>query len=65
MQVSGLGSESFDKYKANKDYFEDVKEFISDSRASIQQFANYLEAVSNKIKNLPEGRDILLMTGNH
>lgn len=53
MQVSGLGCESFDKYKANKDYFEDVKEFISDSRASIQQFANYLEAVNNKIKNLP------------
>ena len=26
MQVSGLGSESFDKYKANKDYFKDVEE---------------------------------------
>ena len=35
MQVSGLGSESFDKYKANEDCFEDVKEFISDSKASI------------------------------
>ena len=53
MQVSGLGSESFDKYKANEDYFEDVKEFISDSKASIQQFANYLEAVNNKIKTSP------------
>lgn len=50
MQVSGLGSESFDKYKANKDYFKDVEEFISDSKESIQQFANYLEAVNNKIK---------------
>lgn len=28
MQVSSLGSESFDKYKANKEYFDDVKEFI-------------------------------------
>ena len=53
MQVSGLGSESFDKYKANKDYFKDVEEFISDSKASIQQFANYLEAVNNKIKTSP------------
>ena len=53
MQVSGLGSESFDKYKANKDYFKDVQEFISDSKASIQQFANYLEAVNNKIKTSP------------
>ena len=35
MQVSGLGNESFDKYKANKDYFKDVDEFISDSKASI------------------------------
>lgn len=53
MQVSGRGSESFDKCKANKDYFEDVKEFISDSKASIQQFASYLEAVNNKIKTSP------------
>ena len=53
MQVSGLGSESFDKYKANKDYFKDVDEFISDSKASIQQFTNYLEAVNNKIKTSP------------
>lgn len=52
MQVSGLGSKSFNKYKANKDYFKDVDEFISDSKASIQQFANCLEAV-NKIKTPP------------
>lgn len=48
--MSGLRSESLDKYKANKDYFKDVEEFISDLKASIQQFANYLEAVNNKIK---------------
>ena len=53
MQLSGLGSESFDKYKASKDYFKDVKEFISDSKESIQQFANYFEAVTNKIKTSP------------
>ena len=53
MQVSVLGSESFDKYKANKEYFDDVKKFISDSKVSIQQFANYLEAVNNKIKTSP------------
>ena len=53
MQVSGLGSESFDKYKANEEYFKDVDEFISDSKASIQQFANYLETVNNKIKTSP------------
>lgn len=53
MQVSGLGSESFDKYKANEECFKDVDEFISDSKASIQQFANYLETVNNKIKTSP------------
>ena len=30
-----------------------MEEFISDSKASIQQFANYLEAVNNKIKTSP------------
>ena len=30
-----------------------MKEFISDSKASIQQFANYLEAVNNKIRTSP------------
>ena len=50
IQVSGLGGESFDTYKVNKEYFEDVEEFISDSKASIQQLANYLEAVNIKIK---------------
>ena len=63
MQISGLGSESFDKYKANKDHFEDVKEFISDSKASIQQFANYLEAVNNKIKTSPLGKRYLTDDG--
>lgn len=52
-QVSGLGSESFDKYKANKEYFDNVKEFILDSNASIHQFVNYLEVVNNKIKTPP------------
>lgn len=31
---SGLGSESSDKYKANKDYFYDVKGFVSDSKVA-------------------------------
>ena len=53
MQVSGLRSESFDKYKAHRRHFDDVKEFISDSKASIQQFANYLEAANNKIRTSP------------
>lgn len=30
-----------------------MEEFISDSKASIQQFANYLEVVNNKIKTSP------------
>ena len=52
-QVSGLGSGSFDIYKANKECFDNVKEFILDSNASIHQFVNYLEAVNNKIKTSP------------
>ena len=31
MQVSGLRSQPFDKSKAYKEYFDDVKEFISDN----------------------------------
>ena len=63
MQVSGLGSKSFNKYKANKDYFKDVDEFISDSKASIQQFANYIEAVNNKIKTSPLEKRCLIDDG--
>ena len=63
MQVSGLESESFDKYKANKDYFKDVDEFISDSKASTQQFANYFEAVNNKIKTSPLEKRYLTVDG--
>ena len=50
MRVSDSENESFDKYKANKDYFKDVDEFMSDSKASIQKVAYCLEAVNNKIK---------------
>lgn len=35
MQVTGLGSESFDKYEQIKPYFKDVKKIISDSKTSI------------------------------
>lgn len=64
MQVSCFGSESFDKYKGNRKHFDDVvKEFISDSKASIQQFANYLEAVNNKIRTFPLKKKFLTEDG--
>ena len=53
MKVTGLGSESFEKYKSHKMHFDDVKEFISDSKTSIQQFANYLGTTNNKIPTSP------------
>ena len=33
-----------------KDYFKGVEEFILDFKVSIQQFANFLEEINNKIK---------------
>ena len=53
MQVTGLGFESFDKYEQTKPYFKDVKKIISDSKTSIQQFANLLEATNDKIPTSP------------
>ena len=65
MQVLGLGSELLDKYKANKECFDDVKEFISDLKARIQQFANYFEPVNNKIKSSPLEKRYLTNNANH
>ncbi len=56
MNITGLGSESFEKYKANEKYFEDVKELISDSKQCIKQFANHLGAKSNQIPTSPTGK---------
>lgn len=63
MNITGLGSESFDKYKANEKYFEDVKELISDSKQCIKQFANYLGAKSNQIPTSPIGKKYLTADG--
>nr|WP_302286108.1 hypothetical protein [Catenibacterium mitsuokai] len=41
------------KYKANKDYFKDMESSYQIQKANIQQFANYVEAVNNKIKTSP------------
>ena len=53
MKVTGLGAESFDKYKKTENYFKDVKKIISDSKTSIQPFANLLNAKNDKIPTSP------------
>lgn len=53
MKVTGLGAESFDKYKKTENYFKDVIKIISDSKTSIQQFANLLNAKNDKIPTSP------------
>lgn len=40
-----------------------MQESISDSKASIQQFANHLEAINNKIKTSPLGKRYLTDDG--
>lgn len=63
MKVTGLGSESFEKYKSHKMHFDDVKEFISDSKTSIQQFANYLGTTNNRIPTSPIEKKYLTKDG--
>ncbi|WP_296876810.1 IS1 family transposase, partial [Thomasclavelia sp.] len=63
MNITGLGSESFEKYKANDKYFQDISEVISDSKTSIQQFANHLKAANNKIPTSPLGKRYLTEDG--
>lgn len=63
MKVTGLGSESFEKYKSHESRFKDVKEFISDSKSCIQQFANYLGTFNNKIPTSPAGKKYLTKDG--
>lgn len=53
MKVTGLGEESFEKYQVNERYFKDIKEIISDSKTSIQQFANHIKAANHKIPTVP------------
>lgn len=63
MQVTGLGSESFEKYKLNAKYFKNVKKVISDSKTSIQQFSNYIKAINDKIPTSPLGKRYLTNDG--
>ena len=53
MNMTVLGTESFEKYKENAKYFNDVKTVILDSKTSIQQFANLLNATHDKVLTKP------------
>ena len=63
MNIIGLGSESFEKYKSNEKYFGDVKELISDSKSCIQQFANHLGTTNNKVPTTPIVKKYLTKDG--
>lgn len=63
MNVTGLGTESFEKYKGNAKYFNDIKTVISDSKTSIQQFANLLNATNDKVPTIPLGKRYLTDSG--
>ena len=63
MNITGLGSESFEKYKSNERYFGDVKELISDSKSCIQQFANHLGTTNNKVPTTPIVKKYLTKDG--
>lgn len=63
MNITGLGSESFEKYKTNEMYFGNVKEITSDSKSCIQQFANHLGTTSNKVPTSPTEKRYLTKDG--
>ena len=63
MNITGLGSESFEKYKTNEVYFGNVKEIISDSKSCIQQFANHLGTTNNKVPTSPTEKRYLTKDG--
>ena len=63
MNITGLGSESFEKYISNEMYFGDIKEIISDSKSCIQQLANHLGTTNNKVPTSPTEKRYLTRDG--
>lgn len=64
MNITGLGSESFDKYERNIEHFENIKTVVSDSKPCIQQFANDLKAINDKIRRIGGKERHLTDSGN-
>lgn len=63
MNITGLGSEFFEKYISNEMYFGDIKEIISDSKSCIQQLANHLRTTNNKVPTSPTEKRYLTRDG--
>ena len=65
LKITGLGAESFTKYDSCKYKFEEPTLIVSDSKASIQQFANELGVTNDKIPTMPNGKRYTTNLGNH
>lgn len=64
MNITGLGPETFDKYKNNIEHFKNVKTVVSDSKTCIQQFSNYMKANNDKIPSIGGKERYLTDSGN-
>lgn len=64
MRISGLGSESFEKYKKYSSTFKDSNLLVSDSKSSISQFSNHLGLKHDKIPVKPNQKRYTTDNGN-
>ena len=64
MNISGLGSESSDKYSLVSSRFDDVDLIVSDSKTSIRQFSNSLKINNDIIRVKPNMKNHVTDKGN-
>lgn len=64
MNISGLGSESYEKLESLQEHFEDVTLLIGDSKSSNKQFANLLQARHSLVPTDPNKKHYLTEEGN-
>lgn len=65
MKIVGLGPESFEKFKKVEENFANSTLLVSDSKASIHLFANYLNVDHDIIKTIPNGKRYTTDNGNN
>lgn len=65
LKISGLGPESYGKYTSCNYRFENPEIIISDSKPCIQQFANSLGVLNDKIPTKPNKKRYKTDNGNH
>ncbi len=65
MRIAGLGSESLEKYEAQKERFQNVKKVISDSKPCIRQFSNAIGSSHEAIPVIAAKKRYTTSDGKH